>query len=40
MRILKRINWHKAAGALALLISSALVVYLVGYLAWQIARVV
>lgn len=39
MSILKRINWYKAFGALAILISSALVVYL-GYWVWQIAGVV
>jgi hypothetical protein len=39
MSILKRINWYKAAGALAILASAAVAVYL-GYLVLQIARVV
>ena len=39
MGILKRIDWYKAAGALAILASAAVAVYL-GYLVLQIARIV
>ena len=39
MSILKRINWYKAAGALAILASAALAVYL-GIWVLQIARIV
>ena len=43
MSILKRINWYKAAGFLAILISAAISICVAGYVvywAWQIARAV
>lgn len=39
MSILKRINWYKAAGALAILVSAVVAVYL-GLWVLQIARIV